>query len=72
MQLEQIMQSKGVPIPFDEDGADRPLNNDYDGNGNTGDRARKYTPYEQLHLGDDDNDDVPLQLLTADEKVDEL
>lgn len=75
MQLEAVMQQKGVEIPFDEDGADKPLqmNSQFESqNGNNNDQARKYLPFEQYHLGDEEKDDVPLQLLTADEKVDEL
>jgi hypothetical protein len=34
--------------------------------------ARKYTPHETYHLEDEDNDEVAMQLLTADEKIDEL
>jgi len=64
MQLEQIMQIKGIQIPLDEEGADRPhqhLNhNGYNNDGESADMARKYTPFEQFHLGDEDNDDVPL------------
>lgn len=34
---------------------------------------RKYTPHETYHLdGDEDHEDVALQLLTAEEKVEEL
>ena len=68
LQLEGVMQQRGVEIPFDEEGADRPLqmNNDYDlmhqtnGGGNSmtngGDQARKYMPHEQYHLmGDGQN-----------------
>ena len=64
LQLEQVMQAKGVVVPPDEEGADREEGG--------GELSRKYPPYEQLHLDDEDNDDVPLQLLTADEKVEEL
>jgi len=61
--LEQAMQAKGVAVPLDEEGADRE---------GGGELSRKYPPHEQFHLDDEDNDDVPLQLLTADEKVEEL
>jgi hypothetical protein len=34
---------------------------------------RKYTPFESFRIGgEEEDDDVPLQLLTADEKVEEL
>ena len=72
MQLEHIMQMKGVEIPPDEEGADRPVpHQNFD---SSQIEMRKYTPYETYHLGGDgdDNDDVPLQLLTAEEKVEEL
>jgi hypothetical protein len=48
----------------EEDGSD----------GRGGNNLRKYTPHEIYHLeaGEDEEDDVPLQLLTAEEKIDEL
>ena len=78
------MQSRGLEIPFDEEGADRPLHlhhhplNTQGDQQLEGEQARKYLPYEQFHLeggkeGDEEQElDVPLQLMTADEKVDEL
>ena len=64
LQLEQVMLARGVAVPPDEEGTDRAEAG--------GEQSRKYPPYEQLHLDGEDNDDVPLQLLTADEKVEEL
>lgn len=91
LQLEQVMQLRGVEIPFDEEGADRPLqlhhhhlatNEQQLTLENGGEQARKYLPHEQFHLGgksnqneegeEEEEEDVPLQLMTADEKVDEL
>lgn len=72
MQLEHIMQMKGVEIPPDEDGADRPLQHQNFDSQAQQVETRKYTPHETYHLGEEDNDDVPLQLLTADEKIEEL
>jgi hypothetical protein len=72
MQLEHIMNQHRVEIPFDEEGADRPMVKNFDSNSHN-DATRKYTPFETFHIGgEEEDDDVPLQLLTADEKVEEL
>ena len=73
MQLESVMQQHSVEIPFDEEGADElPQKNlmsaVYD---NCGSDERKYPPHEQYHLQEEE-EDVPLQLLTANEKIEEL
>lgn len=72
MALEHILQIKDIEIPPDEEGADRPVihQNMVEGGIQGGDH-RKYTPHETYHI-EGDNDDLPLQLLTAEEKVDEL
>ena len=38
---------------------------------NSGNDERKYPPHEQYHLQEEE-EDVPLQLLTANEKIEEL
>ena len=58
---------------MDEEGADRPIIHQ---NVNSFEEAlqndiRKYTPHEIYHI-EGDNDDLPLQLLTAEEKIEEL
>lgn len=70
MQLEQIMQQRGVEIPYDDDGGS--IQFELHKNNSSSDQ-RKYPAYEQYHLsGNGEDDEVPLQLLTADEKIEEL
>lgn len=68
--LENLLQLKGIEIPPDEEGADRQISHHqhFDIQQN---ELRKYTPYEVYHI-EGENDDLPLQLLTAEEKVEEL
>lgn len=62
-----------MEIPFDEEGADElPQKNLMTGGyDNSSNEERKYPPHEQYHLQEEE-EDVPLQLLTANEKIEEL
>lgn len=67
------MQSKGIEVPsYSDDGEFEMTKNNGNGQQNL-DMLRKYPAYEQYHLsGNGEDDEVPLQLLTADEKIEEL
>mmetsp|Transcript_29510 Transcript_29510/g.28673 ORF Transcript_29510/g.28673 Transcript_29510/m.28673 type:complete len:129 (+) Transcript_29510:2018-2404(+) len=69
--LEQQMQMHGVEVPEDEDGDSRPLQNPNLEGTMSQVETRKFTPYESYEM-EGDNEDLPLQLLTAEEKVNEL
>lgn len=74
MQLENLMQQRGVEVPFD----DEECNGNFDINKNemtqqNQELLRKYPAHEQYHISNNgDDDEVPLQLLTAEEKIEEL
>jgi len=62
-----LLQS-GIEVPQEEEAL-----NTVDGDGRRGSvnaEARKYTPFNTFHIGD--SEDMPTQLMTADEKIEEL
>ncbi len=71
MLLEHVMKQNGVDIPKEEEGAYLTETGFHHQHEND---PRKYIQHETFHLGLDENEetDVPMHLLTADEKVDEL
>lgn len=64
------MKMHKLEVPSDDEEADKPVN--FQNLELSVQVERKYTPHEALHLGDGENEDLPLQLLTADEKIEEL